>query len=276
MYFFQKPLLFLTVFGFLFLSACKPSVDKQAAIEEIEVQPEAAIAYAKFRASVRKDKELKDWLANINKGESVNILQETEETDKKGKKRMVAYIELADGKKGYITRSWLGGTPFVALDNIRVFDKPDYASRVRATLKKGDIVFLEQENDAGNWFKIWAGKIDGVWITSHWIEKSSNLSDATNAVIDARDYQEALSLLEENKTEEALKKLQALAEFGNSEFAEIGKQKLQEMVSGTQSGDPQNGEDETDFSDNLQSPATDNATEVEQTQTSAPTQNSKL
>lgn len=218
------------------LTQCKSSKSNNGETDEITATPDVITAYVKFTASVRKDENLKDWLATLNKAESVKILNVIEVPNKKGKekKTTVAHIELADGKQGYIKRSWLGGKPFVVLEKIRLFSQPDYASKVRATLEPGTIVFQEEADmetiEPTNWIKVWTGEIDGVWLTSQWIENNTKISAEQKLVIDARDYQDALDLLEKDKKDEAIKKLKNLSEFSDSTFAKMAQEKLDEIT----------------------------------------------
>lgn len=229
-------------FTLLFSLSCKPSAPKSDVGTTV---PKATLtAYAKFTASVRKDKNLKEWLATVNKTEPVEIIDVIEVPDKKNseKKIAVAQVKLADGSQGYIKRSWLGGTPFVVLEKIRCFAQPDYASKVRATLEVGTILFQEEADietvEPSNWIKVWAGKIDGVWLTSLWVENNDKISNNSKVVIDARDYQDALDLIEKNKNDVAIKKLKSLSEFSDSTFAQMALEQL-EMLEAVQVEDIQ-------------------------------------
>lgn len=221
----------LTFFLLLLFISCKETKNTDNTLD-ITAIPESVTNYAKFTARVHKDQKLKERLAVINKAEPVKILKTLQvqlSNDKEGENSLVAKVELADGKIGYIKRNWLGGEPYVLLQAVRVFDKPDYASTIRATLEIGHIVFAEEENAAGNWLKIWAGKVNGVWLSSHWIEKNSALSSNKQWIIDARDLHDATNLIEQGKIEAATKKLKNISDFSDSDFAKIAEQKIIEL-----------------------------------------------
>lgn len=130
------------------LVACKPS-EKEQTPKPQEPTFEATMAYAKFKASVRTDLKLKNWLTTINKTEPVKIIDEIEITKKDSKTETIAKVVLSDNREGYIKRSWLGGVPYAVLENVRVYDKPNKAAQIRATLEPGMIVFFDEETDDG-------------------------------------------------------------------------------------------------------------------------------
>ncbi|MES0488611.1 MAG: SH3 domain-containing protein [Leptospirales bacterium] len=181
--------------------------------------------YAKYRVSIRKAADLKDWLATLEKAEEVELLEEFEQLNAKKDTITIAKVRLADDQIGYVESRYLANDPIVFVEDTRVFNRPASASKVIVTLPKGTIGFVLEEKDG--WTKIYVGKYDGKWITKHWVESVSYSIDAP-LVLDAREYETALALLAEKKYDEAHEKLTDLANNA-SFFNELAVEQLAEI-----------------------------------------------
>ena len=122
--------------------------------------------YAKYRITIRKDKDLKNWLATIEKAEEVDLLSEEEQaTMQKGRKVIlsIAKVKLADDSIGYIESRHLADKPIVFTTETNAYIRPTSGTKVRAKIPAGTIGFIIAEK--GNWVQVFCGKIKGTWIT---------------------------------------------------------------------------------------------------------------
>ena len=194
-----------------------------------EMGEEVSIAkkYAKYRVSVYKEKELKTWMATLEKAEDVSLLSEESYTDNKGRSKEISKIKLADDSVGYIESRHLADTPIVFTTNTKAFVRPTSGSRIFATIPKGELGFIIGEK--GLWVQIYVGKIKDKNVTQQWVE-GGYISDA-NVVLEAKQYALALSALEDKDSEKrsnAEKIFEDLSN-GSSVIAEMAKEKLIEL-----------------------------------------------
>jgi lipoprotein LenA len=188
--------------------------------------------YAMYQSGVYKDKELKEWLATLEKAESVQMLGEEKYLNRKNVQLDLLKIKLADDKEGYIEAKHLADRPIVFIDdNIRAFVRPDTGSKVFATIPRGTIAFITDEKAA--WVKVYVGIMDGKWLTGHWVKGGYSADE--QMVVEAKEYEGACALLKETKPEKMEKAMKAAREKfdelakGSSMIAELAKIKLQEL-----------------------------------------------
>lgn len=181
--------------------------------------------YAKYAISVKKDSDLKDWLATLEKAEKVSLLQEFETTSSKNKVLTVAKVQLADDKVGFIESRHLANDPIVFTGDTSAYSRPIAASTVSATVPKGSVGFVLEKKEG--WTQVYVGNIEGVWVTDQWVEDNTYSFDS-GLVISARDFDKALDLVGEGKTDEAAEILEPLAS-GDNFIAELASMKLAEI-----------------------------------------------
>jgi SH3-like domain-containing protein len=236
--------IFFISFSVLFLvTSCKKDEKKS---ENINIKK-----YAKFRAAVFKDKNLKEWLATLEKTESAEII--TSEKIESGNRTIeIASIRLSDGKQGFINQEFLAEKPVVFIDeNVKAYQRPDAGSAVVVTVPKGTIGFIIDEK--ADWVKIYIGNVSGIWITGHWVKGGFSVDEVL--VQSAKDYETALNLLSNNKEsskKEAKDKLTELSS-GSSVISELSKKKLEELL-GVDSPDIPAGEQQQKEKRDEQSP----------------------
>ncbi len=187
---------------------------------------EVALAkkYAKYKAAVYKEIELKTWLATLEKSEDVVLLNEEKYKDKKGVVTEVSKVKLADESVGYIDSKRLADAPIVFTADTKAYVRPTSGSTVFAIIPKGELGFIIGEK--GLWVQIHVGDVDGKQVTQQWIE--GGYSNDPKTVTEARDYAASVSALKDKDREKAAQakaSLEKLAE-GNSVIAELAKEKL--------------------------------------------------
>lgn len=184
--------------------------------------------YARYKVAVYKDKELKDWLATLEKAESVQLMGEEKYINLKKMQIDLATVRLSDNKEGFVDARHLADKPIVFIeDDVKVFLRPDMGSKVHATLPKGTIGFIVDEK--AEWVKIYVGKIGAKFVSDQWVKGGYKTDE--QLVQDAKEYEMALNLLAENKEEakkDAKEKLEQIAK-GSSEIAGLAKKKLDEV-----------------------------------------------
>lgn len=221
----KKTVSIISAFAFVFsVSFLATSCGKK------EKKPEASVLkkYAKFRAAVYKDKNLKEWMATLEKTESAEVVS-TEKIEAGAKTVEIASIKLSDGKQGYINHEFLAEKPVVFIDeNVKAYQRPDVGSAVISPVPKGTIGFIIDEK--ADWVKIYIGNVGGVWITGHWVKGGYSVDE--NLVQSAKDYESAIALLASKKDSsksEAKDKLTELSK-GTSVIAELSRKKLEELM----------------------------------------------
>jgi lipoprotein LenA len=184
--------------------------------------------YAKYRAAVYKDINFKEWLATLEKTESVEVLN-SEKNESGSRTIEIASIRLSDGKTGYINQDFLAEKPVVFTDeNVKAYQRPDTGSTVVANIPKGTVGFIIDER--ADWVKVYVGNISGKWITGQWVRGGYNVDETL--VQAARDYEIALNLLADKKDsskKEAKDKLTELS-TNSSVISELAKKKLEELL----------------------------------------------
>lgn len=193
--------------------------------------------FAKYPVSVRKDTDLKDWVATVNKAEKVTLLETVTVPGKEGKNVELGLVRLADDKEGYIETRHLAKLPVFFITEATVYKRPTVGSQVVTKLPRGSIAFVQNEKD--NWVQVYAGKINGIWVNEKWVERSS--FDTDSAVLhQAIEYEKALKLLDEDKIDEALEKLDSLKD-NQSVIGELAGQKYAELTGEEVPGGPAPG-----------------------------------
>jgi hypothetical protein len=180
--------------------------------------------YAKYKVQVSKDKELKTWLATLEKAEDVSLLNEEKYTDSIGKTTEISKVKLADDSVGYIEPKHLADSPVVFTSDTKAFVRPTSGSSIYAVIPKGELGFVIAEK--GLWVQIYVGKINEKYITQQWVE--GGYSNDPNLVLEAKQYSTAIAALNEKDAEKAAQAksiLEKLAE-SNSVIAELAKSKL--------------------------------------------------
>ncbi|MFC1669786.1 hypothetical protein ACFL20_05285 [Spirochaetota bacterium] len=185
--------------------------------------------FAKYRVSAKKDRDLKNWLATLEKTEEVDLLLEEDYTNPKGKTYKLSKIKLSDDKVGYIKSSHLANSAVVFMNDVKAHVRPTSGSKVKTTIPKGIIGFIIAEK--GEWAQVYAGKINNIWITKHWIR--GGYTTEPNAIIDAKEYEKALAMLKGKEVkketlEKVIKNMEELSK-ATSIIAEIAKEKLREI-----------------------------------------------
>jgi hypothetical protein len=180
--------------------------------------------YAKYKVQVSKDKELKIWLATLEKAEDVSLLEEEKYINPTGKTTEISKVKLADDSIGYIEPKHLADSPVVFTADTKAFVRPTSGSSIYAVIPKGELGFVIAEK--GLWVQIYVGKINEKYITQQWVEGGYN--NDPNLVLEAKQYAGAIAALNEKDAEKAAQAksvLEKLAE-SNSVIAELAKSKL--------------------------------------------------
>ena len=197
--------------------------------DSAQQSPDEAVAkkYAKYRVAVQKEKELKTWVATLEKGEGVDLLGEEKIITPRGKEIDVSRVRLADDKIGFVPTGHLADKVIIFTKESKAFIRPTIGTRVHAVIPPGTIGFVIGEK--ANWVQVYIGKVKGGWITSQWVNEGF-VSDP-QALIDARSYENALELIasgNESKKTAAKDKLTEISQ-GGSVMAEIAMKKLEEL-----------------------------------------------
>lgn len=180
--------------------------------------------YAKYRVAVKKEVELKNWAATLEKGEDVDLLNEQEVADKSGKKIPIAKVRLADGTEGFVDSRHLADKVIVFIEDTPAFTRPTMGSKIHCKVPKGTIAFVVGEQ--ANWVKVYAGKIADVWLTEQWVQ--GGYSADQQILLSARMYESALEQLASAKESEKNAGKQKLTELGQGEgvIAALAREKL--------------------------------------------------
>ncbi|MBN2435857.1 MAG: SH3 domain-containing protein [Spirochaetes bacterium] len=199
----KKILMVLTVLFFtaLFLqTGCSKKDSDTTDGEKTEIEEQAAneddgyqeIRVARYRASIFKEADLKDWKAALNKGEEVTLLEETEQ-DVKGKSISVALVRLSDDTEGYIRSDYLALYAVAIMnDKTPAYERNNSTSRVVARLPLGTVAMVLDEK--GGWLKVTVGELpDGTSVYNRWIQNGYEKNP--ELVIDALMIDNAVSIL---------------------------------------------------------------------------------
>lgn len=171
------------------------------------------LKYAKYRVTVTNDADLKNWLATLEKAEEVTVLEESKVKMPKGKDISVSKIRLSDDSMGFLESSHLGNEPLVFVKKTKAYIRPSPLVKVQGEVPEGTIGFVIEQKDG--WTQVYIGKVGGTWITSQWVEDEC-YSKEKNLLIDAKQYENAMSLINDKK-DEAEKILNDLKENARTE-----------------------------------------------------------
>jgi len=194
--------------------------------EEAPRKEDAVLAkkFAKYRVGVNRDQALKTWMATLEKGEDVDLLSEETAQRKGGRDVSISKIRLAGGSEGFIESRHLADRTIVFTEDTPAFVRPTSGSRLHVKIPRGTIAFVVAEH--ANWVKVYAGKIDGIWVTEQWVQ--GGYSADQQLLVPARMYESALGLLASKKAEDRAQGRQKLMELGEGDtiFAELARTKL--------------------------------------------------
>ncbi len=170
-----------------------------------------------YRASVYKDIKQSDWLATLNKGEQVVLVEELAETvTLKGKEEKIAKVRLSDDSEGYIRLRYLADKAVVITDDeVPVYNRNNKTSGQRGILPKGTIAFVVDQK--ANWLKVTVGELrDGTKVYDKWLENgySEDMSLVSDAVM-IEQSADVLLGLREGDAEAARVILEEVANKGN-------------------------------------------------------------
>ncbi len=197
--------------------------------EEKPVQKDVTLAkkYAKYRIGVYQNDDLSQWAATLSKAEPVDLLAETEKIIKK-KQYSISKIKLSDDTIAYVNSETLADKPIVFIKDSKVYVRNNAQSAVKTTIPAGTIAFIVGEK--GDWAQVYAGKINGVWVTKQWV--NDGYSAESNLIIDAKNYEVAMETMNKNpsevKEEEMKKAISLLEEMKDHQniFAELASAHL--------------------------------------------------
>ncbi len=201
--------------------------------EKPEPEKEMPLAkkYATLRLAVYKDMHFNDWLATLEKAESVDLLSEEGKVQVQGKKNPieVAKVKLADDSTGYTQSRFLADKPIVFVeDEVKLHVRPTPTSKVYFEVPRGTIGFITGEK--ANWVEVFIGRINGKFVKEKWTD--SGYSTDMDLVVDATMYEKAMALLNEKNKEktkkEAMDILEDLAD-STTLFAELARKKIEDI-----------------------------------------------
>lgn len=186
---------------------------------------EGPIKHARLNVSVFKDEGLSTWGSNLSKTEPV-ILLETLKVQIKGKETEVAKIKLSDGNIFYVNIRHLADKPVVFVEDTKAYVRNNISSRVFAIIPRGTIGFVTQEMDG--WVQIYAGQIDGKWITQQWV--NGGFTEEETKIREAKNFEESIAILNNSasKQDQISRALAVLKDISNSTgmFAEMANEIL--------------------------------------------------
>jgi lipoprotein LenA len=214
--------------------------------EERDSKSDGVLAkkYAKYRLAVKKEPELKNWLATLEKGEDVDLLKEESVAQKKGAPLNISRIKLAGGEEGFVESRHLADRTIVFTEDTPAFIRPTMGSRLHVKMPRGSIAFVVGEQ--ANWVKIFAGKVQNTYVSDQWVQ--GGYTSDPQLLLTARIYESAIDLLASGKKadrENGLKKLAELGE-GTTIFAEMARAKIAEGEKADQGTEEQGEAPKTD------------------------------
>jgi uncharacterized protein YgiM (DUF1202 family) len=175
------------------LVACK---NEESGISKLP-KGEGPIKYARVALSVYKEEGLSTWGSNLSKTEPVVVL-ETMKVKIKGTDTEVAKVKLSDGNIFFLNNNYLADQPVVFLEDTRAYVRNNESSRVYAIIPRGTIGFILQE--LGEWVQIYAGQIDGKWVTQQWVNGGYTVDESK--IREARNYEEAIAVLKNSSSKQ--------------------------------------------------------------------------
>jgi len=233
----SKAIILFLVISLAAVSACKKGGGDKHGLNPSE----GPVKYARATVSVFKDQELKAWGSNLSKTEPVTLL-ETVKIQVKGAETEVAKVKLSDGTVMYLQMKNLADKPVVFMEDTKAYVRNNASSKVYAVIPKGTIGFVVQE--MADWAQIYAGQIDGKWITQQWVNGGYTSEDAK--IQEAKTYEEAVVILKDpkSKSDQKSQALAVLKEISESAgvFAETARNAIA-SYSGENMGDAGNDMD---------------------------------
>jgi hypothetical protein len=217
----------------LVVTGCKKEGEDGKKEKEKEVALEQQ--YARFTTWVYQDRALKKKAALLSQAEPVDLLEVMEP---EGKDKELARVRLSDGSIGFIQASYLADRPIVFTRETRAHIRNNMGSRVAGLIPPGTIGFIVDEK--GDWYKISIShKVEGKWIVNKWVNQG--FSDEYSLVVDAKEFNSAVDLLESDKVEEkdireAMETLRTLSSKTNV-IGDLARRKIAE-VNNPQSNKP--------------------------------------
>lgn len=241
----MKNALILFIIFMLTLGSCKKN--EETSIEDASL----ARKYARFNTQVYKDSELKQWLATLAKAEYVDLLEILTLTVK-GEKLEIAKVKLSDDSVGYIKMSNLADKPIVFVQDTKVYIRNNITSTVYMTIPRGTIAFIISEK--GEWVQIYAGNINGKWLTKQWVNKGFSTDEPL--ILEARNFEDASAVIDDTsgkksqeEREQAIQKLRDLAARSEM-FGDMARQKLSSFGEQVPASDEELREDTEPDADN--------------------------
>ncbi len=244
----KKSLLLLAVIcitSILFVSCKKqetPVIQDDAAGQSATVLTNKC---AKYRVSVFKDQEMKKWLATLNKGEMVSVLEEITLPKENDKEILISKIKLSDDTEGFIKSDYLALKAVVInMDNVNAYERNNTTSKSKAVLPKGYIAMVDSEK--ANWIQISGSPLEDkknvwkLWIQEGFSEDPELIQDA----VMLESAREVFSGVKEGDKEEAKKQIELLSKKANI-IAEAAQKLLEATpidATGETSENPENKE----------------------------------
>jgi SH3-like domain-containing protein len=181
-------------------------------------QPQVISALVKYnKLGVRKEpldnKDPKNYLTTVNRGEKVTVLQQD---------TLWAKVRLSDDKEGWIQSRYLvpSGVRFAVMliSELMVYKRPDPSSprlaNDTAMTRQGTLLWITKEKDGFAECQFPSGK-------SGWIASGELVTDSAE-VAAARLLEQARTLVAESKMEEAASVYQKIADqYGSSKVAAV-------------------------------------------------------
>ena len=152
----------LVLFSFFF--ACKEKTNKN----NIESSDETlTVKYSKYNTCLYSDVRLIQCSKKIKKADSLDIIDFKKQWVASLKAKSIIAKVRSGNKSLYILRKFLADKPIVFTEETPLRLKNDYGSKIIRKIDKGTFAFIVDEK--GSWTKIYIGKINGEWITRHWV-----------------------------------------------------------------------------------------------------------
>jgi len=167
--------------------------------------------YLQYRANAYKEKELNkkdNWLATLEKGEAVGLLEEFDGIDNNGKPAKIAKIKLSDDSVGYTKSAWLVKKVYAIFQkDVKVYNRNNEGSGLMGKAAMGSIAAMTEEK--GGWIKAYVilenGKTREGWLKDGFSDSTDHVTDAVAfekgsalyASSDAKSKEEGETILKE-------------------------------------------------------------------------------
>ena len=217
----KKYLLMLLALALVLSIGCKKEESANT-----EAAPSITQKCAKYAVAVYKDNELKTWMSNLSKAETVDLISTDIVSDNKGTVKEVATVKLSDDSQGYLETKHLADRSIVFLADTKTYTRNNAGSAVKTTLPAGTIGFVIDEK--ADWLQIYVGQVDGKWVTQDWV--NDGYTTDASYLADAKIYESAIATLAKGdatkaQKDEALKNLDKLS--SSTLFAAKAAEKLE-------------------------------------------------